>query len=137
MLRNALRRVLASAPRLASPLPRAAEALPSARPGIPGALAWWLHAPAGPPRPPPLPASLRPAAALHTSAPALGVSVEVDGNLDRALRKLKRRLIEEKIAAELKERTVFVKPSQERVRTPTRRGRPGTRLTWPANETRS
>lgn len=71
-------------------------------------------------------AACLPAASLVHAAPSFhtaarggerGVSVDVDNNqVDKAMRKLKRKLIEEGIAKELKERTHFVKPSQQRVR---------------------
>ena len=45
------------------------------------------------------------------------ISVPVDNNnIDKAMRRLKRRLIEEGIVKELKERQHYTKPSQQRVR---------------------
>jgi len=73
------------------------------------------------------PRSLLPAAAAGAAAALPGalharpISVVVDNNnLDKAMRVLKRKMIESGNLREIKERTVFVKPSQERVRVPLR-----------------
>ena len=59
-------------------------------------------------------------AALAACARSVGsprpISVVVDGNLDKAMRTLKRKMIESGLLRELKERAVFTKPSQLRVR---------------------
>ena len=55
---------------------------------------------------------------------ARGISVLVDNNnIDKAMRRLKRRMIEEGVVKELKERQHYTKPSQQRVRSPS----------WPLN----
>jgi small subunit ribosomal protein S21 len=98
---------------------------------------WVPHAAASLALPPPLaaaPLSLRglhlctsllpTAAAAAAPAPpgacagrARGITMNVEGgNVDRALRKMKRKMIEEGITKELKERQFFSKPSELRVR---------------------
>ena len=53
--------------------------------------------------------------ALASSARSISVVVD-NNNLDKAMRTLKRKMIESGVLRELKQRSVFMKPSQERVR---------------------
>ena len=72
----------------------------------------------GSPTPPAAVAASRPPApGTHAPGGARGISVYVEhNNMDKALRRLKRLMIEEGITKELKERTHNQKPSQLRVR---------------------
>jgi ribosomal protein S21 len=64
------------------------------------------------------------AAALAAAGAPRGISVIVDGNnLDKAARMLKRKMIESGTLRLLKERQVYRKPSEERVRERARRSR--------------